>query len=181
MYCRQCGKQIDYDSEFCNECKNDRMIFGIPEKKNGTAVEALTEPEKAAEGKKKHFPFVVSILSVVSGLSGWYLRQFSMLNIIFNFHYGPGTEIPSEGRFVSMPAAYHNIFKDSRCLRPSLFVASVVVSILAFILGLSSILVFASKKRKPHIAKPIPTLILGIVGAFLGLSTLYKCLMFIFV
>lgn len=28
MYCRKCGKKIDYDSEFCYECLNEEMIFG---------------------------------------------------------------------------------------------------------------------------------------------------------
>jgi hypothetical protein len=28
MYCRLCGRKIDYDSELCYECLDDEMIFG---------------------------------------------------------------------------------------------------------------------------------------------------------
>jgi lysylphosphatidylglycerol synthetase-like protein (DUF2156 family) len=38
MYCRKCGRKIDYDSELCYECLNDEMIFGTddPERKKNS-------------------------------------------------------------------------------------------------------------------------------------------------
>ena len=59
MYCRKCGKQIDYDSEYCNECKNDQLFFDgksvLTEEKQENAdisVKEMDVSEKASLDQK---------------------------------------------------------------------------------------------------------------------------------
>ena len=42
MYCKKCGKKLDYDGDLCEECRNRELVYGDEEKKAETETTSTT-------------------------------------------------------------------------------------------------------------------------------------------
>ncbi len=155
MYCRKCGKFIDYDADICIECKQAEQQnianTSIPTSpvQPIQSVQPVQPVQQVEEGSVKT-GLGKGIAAVILAFFG-YILAFAALGAL-------GAAIELGG------GAEAGIV---------LFIMALGTSIPGFVLGLKSMLLFFSEKKAGR-KKPIPALILGISGvalagiAFLG-------------
>jgi hypothetical protein len=73
MYCRKCGKKIDYDSEYCYECLNEEMIFGTDDSKKKMPEPSISKATGLAKS------IVTLALCVVSVFFAYWAFIFELL------------------------------------------------------------------------------------------------------
>ena len=52
MYCKKCGKKLDYDGDLCEECRNRELVYGDEEKKAEEERKKQEEEKKAEEERR---------------------------------------------------------------------------------------------------------------------------------
>ncbi len=165
MYCRKCGKEIDYDSPLCKECEEQEVFFS--DATQVEPVEVKTEPEQIkAEptlGSRKE-GFSIALASTILG-SIAYIFSMVALGIasaaVDELTYGYGYSSVAE------TIAGVAIFFSLICLG---------AAIPGLIMGIKSIRCFFTEKNEGRV-KPIPTLILGIVGVAMSGLTMFFVLL----
>ena len=165
MYCTRCGKEIDYDAIVCNEClekeKNAEAQCEAPRAEDVKAEPQYqevpryqyAEPAPAApvySANPRMLGFGKALTSAILGFVGW----------IFSY--------------VALVVSAVSIEYDDAIIAGVLFLlVGIGLSVPALIFGIKSITLFKSCTRVGA-AKPIPTLILGIVGlSFAALSLFF--------
>ncbi len=144
MYCTKCGKQIDYDADVCNECSVAENAQ--QEVKDESAYSPFEEAvaPAPADADNRMFGFGKALASTIIAT---FNVIFSVITIILS------VEIPEAGIV--------------------LFLMGVAMCALSLIFGIQSICTF-KKRCKENCAKPIPALVLGIVGiATSALASIY--------
>ena len=170
MYCSKCGKEIDYEAEYCKECQKvneyyEKMADKI-ELTDEECREALEKEEKAKTAvmgsRKKGFGVALTstISSAVSYILGLVAFYYSMFTV---------TVAAESGH--SLRWAYSQV----RSSGTALFVLAFAVTIAGMVMGICSIHCFKKQRSEGKVA-PVATLVLGIVGLALGgLSLLLNC------
>ncbi len=199
MYCRKCGKKIDYDAPVCKECEAEETndLFGeftaASSEKQGEnlsygevafaeSVESQEEshfkpfiaPDSQVEGDKKE-GFGKALTATIMGCIGMFIsfivlcvmvalvEEFSLAYEEWETIYGSSYAYPEE------------VLVDGGVgmLVVSIFftLVSLGLAIPSLILGIKSIKCF-SHARKEGRAKPVATLVLGIVGVVASALTL---------
>ena len=172
MYCKKCGKEIDYEAEVCNECV-------AAEQANAEAV--VVEEVASAEG-------VVAVAGTASGknpkMIGFGKALTSLLlpiigAILIGIVSGLLTFAAQEAyqtleRFINNPdmvtEAMLNRFIENDLSKIGIFLVLLIgAGIVAFVMGIVGIIFGAQaiscfKKESRNGNKPIPTLIIGILG-----------------
>ncbi len=166
MYCRKCGKYIDYDAPYCVDCEEMDSFFGASENRRTSArpVEIETPPARPAMtgDRKEGFgnALAATILSGVSFFFGLIAMSFATV-VLEEYTYGYAPTLS----LLSIPFAF--------CL------VAVVCGILGLVKGIKSIKCFKEASRAGRV-KPVVTLVLGIVGVSMsGLALLYVELTFL--
>lgn len=149
MYCRKCGKQIDYDAPICNECRDAEIFFGDSSNKD------FSQPI----GDRKE-GFGQALASTIIGAITFFISLIAMTIITIaieeiTYGYNGGGSIGI------------SIFLAVSCLGGA---------IPAMIFGIKSIKCFIAAKRDGRI-KPIATLVCGIVGLVLSALTIFYVLL----
>jgi hypothetical protein len=155
MFCRKCGKQIDYEAEFCKECQEMDAFFG----ENKPTVEEpslIVEQEKPVlEGNRKE-GFGKALTSTILGVLAYFLVSVALGLLMglkdikpeaFNYDY----------------VAYEAACDLIQGIAIVITIIAIGLAIPSLILGIKSIKCFIKQKREGKV-KPIATLILGIVG-----------------
>lgn len=198
MYCRKCGKKIDYDAPVCKECEAEETndLFGdfaatpseVQEDSYGEVVFAesveqsqeeshfkpFTAPDSQVEGNKKE-GFGKALTATIMGCIGVFIsfivlcvmvalvEEFSLAYEEWETIYGSSYAYPEE------------VLVDGGVgmLVVSIFftLVSLGLAIPSLILGIKSIKCF-SHARKEGRAKPVATLVLGVVGVVASALTL---------
>lgn len=167
-YCRKCGKKIENDDGYCEECRNRDLIFGSYEtsgqspreeepstsgqekedEKEQCVVPAQVTEEKPDEptGRMDGFGFALTsaILGTVALGMLMCVFQLILLAIGSGSNYGAAA-------IVTIPFAVIGI------------ILSIPPAIIGLVFGIKSIKTFAANKRSGR-ALPIATLVLGIYG-----------------
>lgn len=148
MYCRKCGKQIDYDAPICKECEAAETFFGNP---TASDVSSPIGNRKEGFGKALASTILGAVAYLISVINiDIALEAIEGVNQYGEYYYGPGIALC--------------FFLSFLCT------GAVVVSI---IFGIKSIKCFASAKKAGRLL-PVATLVLGCVGlACSALTLLY--------
>ena len=155
MYCRNCGKEIDYVAPICKECEEkERLLRGLAASK--------AQAEKPAQTGDRKEGFSKALASTIIGAVAFFISMVVMVMLL--------------------AAAEEFQYYDVSGITTTCTVLSVLTlggSIPALIFGIKSIKCFINAKNEGRI-KPIPTLVCGIVGVVLsGLTILYSLLAFV--
>ena len=148
MYCRKCGKQIDYDADFCHECARQELYESL----NGTAEEKSDQTTLTAsnEGSIKTGlgkAITSAILSVVSIIFVM-IAYIAALGAIVAYEEGFYSATPTNVAVLTSVAVNFSLL-------------TVAAAVIALIFGIKSINCFRTEKKAGR-KKPIPTLIMGI-------------------
>lgn len=150
MYCRKCGKWIDYDAETCRECQENDELFKRAEEQS--APQAGQQPVQqdrapAEETGSRMYGFGLALAAaIVSFFTFW----FSYIMIIVTI-----ATVAGNGNRVG-------------CVMLLQF--AIGAGIFALVAGISSVKKYSACSNAGKI-KPIPALVLGIVSIVLsGLS-----------
>lgn len=158
MYCRKCGKQIDYDAPVCKECAEAEFFQNYGQPAPGADT---TRPTPAPVGNGSvRAGFGGALTSTILGSVAFILGIVVMSMIAATVEYG---------------------YYDASLITAG-YVLTVMVmgmAIPALILGIKGIKTFTYAKNHGHV-KPIPSLVLGIAGLSAGaFSILYAFLSFV--
>lgn len=172
MYCTKCGKQIDYDAIVCNECLEKERLENLSGDTNEFREEELkSEPEyrevpkyqydmteeaapaQSGTSNPRMFGFGRALTSTILGFIGWIFSYIALIVC--------AVAISEEDAIAA--GIVLNLFATG-------------LSVPSLILGIKSVIGFKSRVSKGAV-KPIPSLILGIVG--LSFSAL--ALFFVFI
>ena len=178
-YCRRCGKQIETNAEYCEECRN-QSIYG----NGGTTQQQSRDyrPEQSYQqqsyqqqpcGRQDSRPeenngrmdgFGKALASTILGAVATVL--------VFICYYIIGVSFAgSLGVFGSVALLFAILGFVPACI---------ATSIISIVCGIKSIKTFANSKNNGR-AKPIATLILGINGLADGALSAFLMLLFVFV
>ena len=160
MYCRKCGKQIDYDSEFCIDCRAEeaakQAYFKVIEAHTESSAKSSNEaqPKQPAPAQKgaRMFGFKRALTSTIMGFAS--IVAFYVSFIFLLLFLSDTTESASTVFFIIV------FFIPFACI-------GVALCIISLIFGIKSITV-SRKRYKEGYPTPIATLILGIVGTYLS-------------
>ena len=157
MYCRKCGKWIEGDNEFCADCQETEIFFSSEAEKE--PVKATTVASQLPGSRKTGM--TKALIGAIFGAVGYLLAMIGLglisgaLEEIDEFSYSYNS--------------VETLLKDIHLYGFTVFCA--IVPLLLFVpglvLGIMSISCFKKEKNAGRV-KPIPTLVLGIVGVVLG-------------
>ena len=191
MYCRKCGKYIEYNAECCKDCEELNTYFDQKEpltpfggngqysnnpygnSYNNSYNNPYGNPYNAqynaprAEGNRKEGFGKALAATILSSIAFFLIIiAFSVISVAleeYTYSYG-----------------YYNSDTYYDMVETALVLAffSLAMSIPSLIMGISSMKCFFREKNAGRV-KPIPTLVLGIVSVALsGLTLLYVLLVF---
>lgn len=161
MYCRKCGKQIDYDAEFCHECSEVEAHFGAEAPKANEPQQAQTAQQTPYSQMPPAWQAQAQFQQQAQAQKGSVMTGFgkalastimSYIGFIFSFlAFGGFAEAIDYG--------------DESMLGASvvLFMITLGLCIPALIMGIQSIKTFSRAKKNGE-KKPVPALVLGICG-----------------
>ncbi|MBQ4269186.1 MAG: hypothetical protein IJB97_06005 [Clostridia bacterium] len=170
MYCRKCGQEIDPNVGYCKACEQNETFFSS---KNETTTQAPNQtqnqaPNQApvqpqaqpqAQGKipvdpgSRKFGFGKALASTILGVIAYVVMAVAM---------GIATGFVEQSALLS---AYEvqELAVLGIIITLAVFIVGGIFAIISLILGIISIKTFFQRK-KAGCVKPIPTLVLGIVG-----------------
>lgn len=174
MFCRKCGKQIDYDAVCCKECQEMDEFFGS----DTPAVEEPSFPvqqeKPVLEGSRKEGLGKALAATILGGIAYFFvLIALGMLTNMFgdldDLEMMPYLYSSSE---VITPIAY-----DSTVMAIMLALTGIalILAIPSLILGIQSIKCFGRQKQEGKV-RPVATLVLGIVAVVLAATVLSSAL-----
>lgn len=199
MYCRNCGKKLDTEAEFCNECLAKFDDFGddgeeISESKSEVEQtitdstyshsspvtyqsENITQTQKEGSIMAGFGPALTgTILSVVGFI--FVLIAFVMGTMVAASEIVPGDAI----------SYYETLYPDTVFLAQEMiqplksagwffWISGIAMTIISLILGIKSIKTFVKAKREGLRKKPIPALAIGINTIILAGVTIFYALL----
>lgn len=180
MYCRNCGKEVEGDREYCLECEKERLIFGtMPTPPNSGEILAQTNVPAVVQPVKKGYSpkiiFLRALFSTISGFLSFILGICAYVTSVVPAIVDTPFSVADYSRSGSLN------FKATTSTRV-LFILAVIFLVFALIWGIKSIVTFA-KAGKLNIKRSASTLVLGIVGVYFSImsaSILYTSTVMIF-
>lgn len=161
MYCRKCGKQIDYDSPLCKECEDLETFFGeTPQEQPSQPSQsaqytqyAQAQPAQPVGSRKEGFgkalaATIMSSIAFFISLIAMTLVSEALTSYAFGYEDVEGIIGAS-------------VFMSMLCLG---------LSIPSLIMGIQSMKCFFRAKNAGRL-KPVPTLVCGIVGVVMSALT----------
>ena len=166
MYCRRCGKEMDYVAEICLDCQRELLggTAAAEEKRDQSSDERITadpvvsapQPAPAPEvpakvpGSKMGRALASTIMGVISGIAGYVFGFITLLVVLAG---GSGETSTKYGLLLNWGGM-------------------LAMSIVALVLGIKSVIHY-NKCRKEFGKKYVATLVLGIVGIVASSFGLY--------
>ena len=147
MYCRRCGKKMEYEGDICNECNSFDSFFEAPKQEtpqvtytqNTYSQSSYSQPSKPAQRGSVMEGFKKALAATIMAV---FASAFFMV----------ACEIVS---------ASGNYIEETMSTCIPLFIIALGLSIPSLIMGIASIKLFKEQKELGR-KKPIPALILGI-------------------
>ncbi len=146
MYCTRCGKQIDYDSLICKECQQELLKASVERE-----TSSIEQPRTYSTVKPRLTGKVTDgigngIGSIIFGVVAVYLSYLAIVVAA-----------------IAVAESYVNEFNAFAFL--SLFINFIAfcAEAVSVAFGVKAIKMFIDAKKQNRV-KPVPTLVLGIVG-----------------
>ena len=157
MYCRKCGRRIDYDALICRECEEEQRRSAESQQVEQT-VNASVRP--APVGNRKE-GFGKALASTIMGSVSFFVFIIALvvMSVASALYISSTTYYGTSGYTAGMLIGFVLLF------------ASLGVSIVSLIFGIQSIKCFVKAKNEGR-AKPVATLVCGIVGIVMSAFTL---------
>ena len=150
MYCKKCGKKLDYDGDLCEECRNRELVYGDEEKKAEAETTSTT-----------YDPFDEPPIGV-NPASGY-----------GNSAYVPDNGDRMHGFGKALTAAIlSEVAVVSVALGVFLILATIAMAVISLVFGIQSIKTFVADKNAGKV-KPIATLVCGIAGVVAAAVALF--------
>ena len=153
MYCRKCGKQIDYDSEFCRECKQALLSTPLPavtpsiKIEEKLIVEQVEQPIQERRVGSRTKGLAKALTSTIVGTITFILAF--IMYIVLSVIIGENN------------SGYDLAYYESIAFLVIMITA--IASIPSLVLGIQSMSCFFKQNREGKV-RPMATLVLGIVG-----------------
>lgn len=170
MYCKKCGKQLDFDGDICKDCAENESYFGSAQQ-SAPAQEAAPTVASApaqtaqpvAQAGDRKFGFGKALASTIMG-------------VISNGMASIASSVPLAIELIIDELGYANggaeMALGGIAITIILALISIGLAIPALIMGIKSIKTFNERKNAGYV-KPVATLVLGIIGVvFAGLALL---------
>jgi hypothetical protein len=158
MYCNKCGQEIDPNVGYCKSCEQNETFFETNENV-GQTFEQPQQPNYDAPqtppvqpGDRK-FGFKKALASTILGVLGYFVMAIAM---------GIGMGFAEQATLMEA-FELEGFAVIGIVLTAFVLVIGAVLTVLSLVFGIKSIIAFVKRKREGYV-KPIPTLILGIVG-----------------
>ncbi len=164
MYCRKCGKQINYDAPYCLECQEMDALFITPEEEQAkqrtqesayTAAPAYQPAPQPLQGDRKE-GFGKALASTILAVVSYFLVCIA-LGVI--------------GALDTYSYYGYSYASDEWAAAMVFMLMSIGTAVPALIMGIQSMKCFFRQKREGKV-KPVATLVLGIVGMATSAFTL---------
>ena len=175
MNCKKCGKEIDYEAEVCNECATAEV--NVEEVATEEAVAAVTINDGVAAKNPKMIGFGKALTSLILPIVGAILIGIvsGLLAVAAQDAYAAlekfieDPELIVNGQTQELSVAFKNFLENDIADLGIFLVLLVGAGIVAFVLGVVGIIFGAQsiscfKKESRNSNKPLPTLIVGILG-----------------
>ncbi len=172
MYCKKCGKEIDYEATVCRECEEAEAVSSEVTAEVAAAeaaVEAANVPSNRMKGFGKALTGaiigVIGFILIYAAFTVVYAMALEMLEFVENFSLQNVSQQYIETEVMGL-------LKDaavSLAIGLGCVLASFVTGILSIVFGASSIKCFKKVKEG---GKPIATLILGIGSVIMGVCSI---------
>lgn len=173
MFCKKCGKEIDYEATVCRECEEAEAVSSEVTAEVVAAEAATVEAANVPSNRMKGFG--KALTGAIIGVVGFMLIYFAfglvyatameMLEFVENFNLSNVTQQYIETQVMGLlEDAVINIVIALVCV-----VATLVTGILSIVFGAASIKCFKKVKEG---GKPIVTLILGIGSVIMGICSI---------
>ncbi len=161
MYCKKCGKKLDYDGDLCEECRNRELVYGDEEKKAETETTSTT-----------YDPFdepSVGVNPASGNGNAAYVPDNG--DRMHGFGKALTAAILSE---VAVVFAYLGVYACilSVALGVFLILATIAMAVISLVFGIQSIKTFVADKNAGKV-KPIATLVCGIAGVVAAAVALF--------
>ena len=167
MYCKNCGKYIEYDAVYCDECKKiledndqkDHYFDDVNKPKQPTPEKKELEGSIKEGLKKGIIALVLAIVGAVFvGVAVAFISSFA--EIYLADHLSLVIEDS-----IYMPTEFLPMIENVPYLSLILGGVSLPFSIIGLLYGIQSIKVFIKAKKEGR-KRPFPTLILGIAATY---------------
>jgi hypothetical protein len=164
MYCRKCGKYMEGNAQFCDDCINEAKMV-LREIENIAATDA-TEVDKKEEVKNDLFDDAPQVDKPVAPIAQPVTPVARPIKNERMNGFGPALTSTIMG-FFGFIFAYVALILMIVMIGVPFWLMSIGLTIPSLIMGIKSIKVFKDAGRLKR-AKPIATLILGIAGTSLA-------------
>lgn len=173
MFCKKCGKEIDYEATICRECEEAEAVSSEVTAEVVAAEAAAVETAKVPSNRMKGFG--KALTGAIIGVIG-----FALIYAAFAIVYGMALEMldfvekfnPQDLSQQYIETKVFDLLKDAAIslgIGLGCVLASFVTGILSIVFGASSIKCFKKVKEG---GKPIVTLILGIGSVIMGVCSI---------
>lgn len=173
MYCKKCGKEIDYEATICRECEEAEAVSSEVTAEVAAAEAAAVQAANVPSNRMKGFG--KALAGAIIGVIGFGLiyaafaivqvMALEMIEFVENFNLQNVSQQYIETEvFGLLKDAAVSLGIGLGCV-----LASFVTGILSIVFGASSIKCFKKVKEG---GKPIATLILGIGSVIMGVCSI---------
>ena len=177
MYCRKCGKQIDYDAHLCKDCQQEVLNASLIEKPKTEEVQPVVQVEKV----QPQYTQTVKQVRVGSKTKGLAKALTSAVVGVFAIVMAliAYTILMMLAESIGTSVRYDTEYYEAIAF--TLILLSIGFAIPALSLGIQSMSCFFKQNREGKV-RPVPTLAFGIVGvATSSLGLLYATMAFLLV
>ena len=175
MFCKKCGKEIDYEATVCRECEEAEAVSSEVTAEVVAAEAAAVETANVPVPSNRMKGFGKALTGAIIGVIGFvliyaaftivYAMALEMLDFVENFNLSNVSQQYIETEvFGLLKDAAVSLGIGAGCV-----IATLVTGILSIVFGASSIKCFKKVKEG---GKPIVTLILGIVSVIMGVCSI---------
>ena len=168
MYCKKCGKKLDYDGDLCEECRNRELVYGDEQKKaetetTSTAYDPFDDPPIGANPSRGYN-------------NAAYVPETENGDRMHGFGKALAAAILGDlAAAFSYIGIYVCLF--SVALGVLTVLATIAMSVIALVFGIQSIKTFIADKNAGRV-KPIATLVCGIAGVATAAIALFILVIF---
>ena len=186
MFCKNCGKYIEYDSVYCDECKikleqTEQKDHYFDDTKTNSQSSFSQQPIKQVGSVKDGLKsgIIGLIMAIIAGAIIGYALVFMVY--CAEFHFAEYLTFEDYFSIIEyIPPELVTLFEKMPYLSLIFGGISLPFSVIGLVFGVKSIKTFIKAKKEDR-KKPIPTLILGIFATYQSVIAIFSFFELIFV
>ena len=179
MFCKNCGKYIEYDSVYCDECKikleqTEQKDHYFDDTKTNSQSSFSQQPIKQVGSVKDGLKsgIIGLIMAIIAGAIIGYALVFMVY--CAEFHFAEYLTFEDYFSIIEyIPPELVTLFEKMPYLSLIFGGISLPFSVIGLVFGVKSIKTFI-KAKKDGRKKPIPTLVLGIFATYQSVVAIFS-------